>query len=45
MAALAGFGLHRLDDGRYLLTRWGLRKELPTLREVGDLVRRIGGVR
>lgn len=43
-AALAGFGLHQIDGG-YLLTRWGQCRELPTLREVGELLRRIVGTR
>lgn len=44
-AALCGCGLHELSSGGYLLTRWGLAKELPDLRAVGDLLRRIGGAR
>lgn len=45
VAALAGFGLHQLEDGSFLLTRWGWCRELPSLREVGDMLRRIGGAR
>ena len=41
-AALAGHVLQRLADGTYTLSRWGAYSELPTLREVGDLLRRMG---
>lgn len=44
-AARAGCTLHELAGGGFLLARWGLTRELPTLREVGDLLRRIGGKR
>lgn len=42
-AAQAGCVLHELSGGGYLLCRWGLTKELPCLRAVGDLLRRLGG--
>jgi hypothetical protein len=29
--------------GGYLLCKWGVAKELPCLRAVGDLLRSIGG--
>jgi len=44
-AAQAGCTLHELASGGYLLCRWGMAKELPCLRAVGDLLRRIGGAR
>jgi hypothetical protein len=44
VAAPAGFGLHQIGGG-YLLTRRGWCREVPTLREVGDWLRRIGGTR
>lgn len=43
-AALCGCTLHELSGGGYLLCRWGMSRELPCLRAVGDLLRRIGGV-
>lgn len=42
-AALCGCTLHELSGGGYLLCRWGMSRELPCLRAVGDLLRRIGG--
>ncbi len=42
-AAQAGCVLHELAGGGFLLCRWGLTKELPCLRAVGDLLRRMGG--
>ena len=39
-AALARAGLHKIEAG-YLLTRWGLVRELPTLRAVGELLDRM----
>lgn len=44
-AARAGCTLHALADDGYLLCRWGMAKELPCLRSVGDVLRRIGGAR
>lgn len=44
-AARLGCSLHELAGGGYLLCRWGMAKELPCLRAVGDLLRRIGGAR
>jgi hypothetical protein len=44
-AAQAGCTLHELASGSYLLCRWGMAKELPCLRAVGALLRRIGGAR
>lgn len=44
-AARACCTLHELAGGDYLLCRWGMAKELPCLRAVGDLLRRIGGAR
>lgn len=42
-ATRAGCTLTRLSSGGYLLSRWGMSKELPDLRTVGALLRRIGG--
>lgn len=42
-AALCGCSLHELSGGGYLLCRWGMSRELPCLRAVGDLLRRLGG--
>ena len=42
-AALCGCTLHELAGGGFLLCRWGLSRELPCLRAVGDMLRRIGG--
>jgi hypothetical protein len=42
-AVQAGCVLHELSGGGYLLCRWGWTKELPCLRAVGDLLRRMGG--
>jgi hypothetical protein len=42
-AARCGCTLHELASGGFLLSRWGMSRELPSLREVGDLLRRIGG--
>ena len=33
-AAMNGSTLYRLDDGRYLLARWGLSRELDTIDDV-----------
>jgi len=42
-AALCGCTLHELSSGGYLLCRWEMSRELPCLRAVGNLLRRIGG--
>lgn len=34
---------HELSGGGYLPCRWGMSSQLPCLRAVGDLLRRIGG--
>ena len=44
-AALAGRVLHQHDDGPCTLSHWGAYPELPTLREVGDMLRRMGAAR
>ncbi|MCI1191603.1 hypothetical protein MOJ79_07095 [Calidifontimicrobium sp. SYSU G02091] len=44
-AALLGATLHRLEDGRYLLARWGLSRELDTLDDAAALLDRMGGGR
>jgi hypothetical protein len=42
-AARCGCTLHELASGGYLLCRWGMARELPCLRAVGNMLRRIGG--
>jgi hypothetical protein len=42
-AAQCGCTLHEMADGGYLLYRWGHCREVPCLRAVGALLRRIGG--
>jgi hypothetical protein len=42
-AARCGCALHELASGGYLLCRWGMARELPCLRAVGNMLRRIGG--
>lgn len=44
-AARCGCTLHELSSGGYLLSRWGMSRELPSLRDVGDMLRLIGGDR
>ena len=44
-AALPGSVPQRLDDGTYTLSRPGAYREPPTLREVGDMLRRMGAAR
>ena len=39
-----GFELHATTGGTYIVARWNLARELPSLREVGDMLRRLGGV-
>jgi hypothetical protein len=42
-AAMLGAGLYRLEGGAFLLTRWGLARELPDLGAVADLLRVMRG--
>jgi hypothetical protein len=43
-AAMLGYELIELGASRYILTRWGLTtRELPDLRTVAEMLRRIGG--
>lgn len=42
-AALCGCSLVELADGSFLICRWDYSRALPGLREVGDLLRQIGG--
>lgn len=46
-AALVGHALHEIitADGqaRYLASRWGLTRELPTIEDVRQFVEQIGG--
>lgn len=42
-AATAGCALYELSTGKFLLTRWGLSRELPDLRAVGALLAQLGG--
>jgi hypothetical protein len=44
-AALAGCELNELASGGYLLCRWGLSRELPSLGAVAALLRTMGGAR
>ena len=41
-AARAGYMLHELACGGFLLCRWGMAKELPDLRAVAAMLGRIG---
>jgi hypothetical protein len=41
--ALAGYSLHHLADGGYLVTRWDFSVRLPSMHAVGQLVEQIGG--
>lgn len=41
--ALAGYSLHHLADGGYLVTRWNFSARLPSLHAVGQQVEQIGG--
>jgi len=41
-AALAGWTLHSLSSGGWLLCRWGRARELPDLAAVGALLRQMG---
>jgi len=40
--AMKGHELNRLDDGRYLVSRWGLTKVLPNLQAVSEFARQVG---
>jgi len=42
-AELAECGLIRLENGEFLLTKWGMAKSCPDLRSVGALLNRLGG--
>lgn len=42
-AALAGFELHRLEDGRLLAARWGLTREFPDASAVEQWLARLDG--
>jgi hypothetical protein len=44
-AALAGCELHELAAGGFLLCRWGLSRELPSLGAVAALLRSMTGAR
>ncbi|MDE1947400.1 MAG: hypothetical protein KGL43_24835 [Burkholderiales bacterium] len=41
-AARVGCSLYELSSGGYLVSRWGWAREVPDLRAVGDMLRRIG---
>ncbi|MFP5398958.1 MAG: hypothetical protein ACLGIT_11570 [Gammaproteobacteria bacterium] len=41
-AALNGSTLYRLEDGRYLLARWGLSRELATIDDVARFLASMG---
>ncbi len=42
-AALCGCRLVELADGSFLICKWNYSRAVPGLREVGDLLRQIGG--
>lgn len=42
-AALCGCRLVELADGSFLICKWDYSRAVPGLREVGDLLRQIGG--
>lgn len=41
-AAVRGCSLRALASGGYLMSQWGYSREVPDLRTVGDLLRRMG---
>jgi len=41
-AALKGCALRPLAGGGYLMSQWSYSREVPDLRTVGDLLRRMG---
>lgn len=41
-AARKGCTLRALSGGGYLMSQWGYSREVPDLRTVGDLLRRMG---
>ena len=41
-AALRGCSLRAVSGGGYLMSRWNYSREVPCLRAVGDLLRRMG---
>lgn len=41
-AARAGCGLYLLESGKYLLTRWSMVREVPSLHAVGQLLDTVG---
>ena len=43
-AALIGCSLLKLEDGTYLLGKWGLLKEFPTIESVEEMLSRMEGV-
>lgn len=42
-AALIGCSLLKLEDGTYLLGKWGLLKEFPTIESVEEMLCRMEG--
>ncbi len=44
-AALRGCELHKLADGRYLMCRWGLTRELADAEAVAAMLAQMGGAR
>ena len=40
--ALRGFALHVTADGSYIIARWNLARELPSLDAVADFARKVG---
>lgn len=43
--ALQGHQLHRLAGGGWLVSRWGLSRELPSLHAVRTFARQVGALR
>ena len=41
-AALCGCGLYRLENGGFLLSRWGLTREFSTTESLENVLRQMG---
>ncbi|MDP1650390.1 MAG: hypothetical protein Q8M01_19615 [Rubrivivax sp.] len=41
-AALAGFELRKLADGRWLISKWNLHREIATDAELDEFLQRVG---
>lgn len=42
LALAGGFELHRMDDGTFVVRRWGLTRELADLAAVEAFLQRVG---